>query len=101
MERRTASMSVMDPLIKEILLRTSARFSSFPAERSSRTTTLAPRRTSSSTVLEPMKPAPPVTTYRIVQHPPSEGDRRPERGQPRGDDFDSPGAIRDAEYRFW
>src|SRR5437879_267176 len=55
----------MLPLMKEILLRTSTRFSSLPAERSSRTTTLSPRRTSSSTVLEPIKPAPPVTTYRI------------------------------------
>src|SRR5215470_15589496 len=58
-------MSLMEPLMKEILLRDSARLSSLPAERSSRTTTLSPRRTSSSTVLDPMKPAPPVTTYRI------------------------------------
>src|SRR6266436_10376979 len=65
MARRTASRSLMLPLMKEILLRISARLSSLPAERSSRTTTLSPRRTSSSTVLEPINPAPPVTTYRI------------------------------------
>src|SRR5579859_2605695 len=65
MARRTASKSLMLPLMKEILLRISARFSSLPAERSSSTTTLSPRRTSSSTVLEPIKPAPPVTTYLI------------------------------------
>src|SRR5579863_1864445 len=65
MARRTASRSLMLPLMKEILLRISARFSSLPAERSSSATTLSPRRTSSSTVLEPIKPAPPVTTYRI------------------------------------
>ena len=61
MALRTTSMSVMLPLIKVILLRTSARFSSFPDERSSSTTTLWPRRTSSSTVFDPIKPAPPVT----------------------------------------
>src|SRR5260221_485344 len=65
MALRTTSMSVMLPLIKVILLRISARFSSLPEERSSSTTTLCPRRTSSSTVFEPIKPAPPVTTKRI------------------------------------
>src|SRR5215831_16607044 len=65
MDRRTASISVMEPLMSEILPRDSARFSSLPVERSSSTTTLSPRRTSSSTTLEPMKPAPPVTTYRM------------------------------------
>src|SRR5271157_2976816 len=58
---RTTSISVMLPLMKVILLRISARLSSLPEERSSRTTTLWPRRTSSSTVFEPIKPAPPVT----------------------------------------
>ncbi len=65
MALRTTSMSVMLPLIKVILLRISARFSSLPEERSSSTTTPCPRRTSSSTVFDPMKPAPPVTTKRI------------------------------------
>src|ERR1700674_1408033 len=55
----------MLPLINEILLRDSAKFSSLPEERSSRTTTLSPRRTSSSTVFEPIKPAPPVTKKRM------------------------------------
>ena len=64
---RTTSMSVTLPLMKVILLRISARLSSLPDERSSRTTTLWPRLTSSSTVFEPMKPAPPVTRYRIQE----------------------------------
>src|SRR5581483_5232600 len=67
------------PLMKEILLRTSARFSSLPAERSSRTTTLWPRRMSSSTVFEPMKPAPQVTTKRMRKAPPHQAKLQPQR----------------------
>src|ERR1700680_4440615 len=44
---------------------TPSRFSIFPLDRSSRTTTSWPRRASSSTVFEPINPAPPVTRYRI------------------------------------
>src|SRR5258708_5364624 len=65
MALRTTSRPEMLPLIKGILLRISARFSSLPEERSSSTTTLCPRRTSSSPVFKPIKPAPPVTTKRI------------------------------------
>src|SRR5260370_100203 len=64
---RTTSISVMLPLMRVILLRNSARFSSLPEERSSSTTTLWPRRTSSSYGFEPMRPAPPATRERTQQ----------------------------------
>src|SRR3984893_10294809 len=76
MALRMISLPLMLPLMKVILLRTSARFSSLPPERSSRTTTLWPRRTSSSTVFEPMKPAPPVTRKRIRKILPERISRR-------------------------
>src|SRR3954470_19360906 len=43
----------------------SSRFSRFPVERSSTTTTSSPRSTSRSTRFDPMNPAPPVTTARM------------------------------------
>src|SRR5437667_7802130 len=42
------------------------RFSRRPVEKSSSTRTRSPRPTSASTRLEPMKPAPPVTRYRLL-----------------------------------